>query len=123
MIGSCLLIGTTRQERKWLGGIGGILVFIFIVGGQIIKIQSGFFEGRTTESAQQVGEWVVPWYIVLGFYLLVMINYRWIQVALKNVSWKRWLLISLDILFSLVYLWGGWIGLFVVAFTYFPFAP
>ncbi|WP_163970392.1 hypothetical protein [Oceanobacillus halotolerans] len=122
-IGAFLTIGMTTNEKKWIGGIGGLLALIFIVVSQIIKLQSGFFEGRTVETAEPVGEWVVPGFLVLGIYLLGMINYHWIKAAWKKDTWGRWGLIILDILFSLLYLLFGSFVLFIVAFTYFPFAP
>lgn len=111
------------REKKWIGGIGGIFAIAFIVGSQIIKLQSGFFETRTIENAEQVGTWVVPCFIVLGLYLLGMINYRWMKAAMNKQGWVRWGLVLSDILFSLVYLWFGGFALFLVAFAYFPFAP
>ncbi|MCL7745652.1 hypothetical protein [Halalkalibacter alkaliphilus] len=123
VVGGFLLIGMTKQEKKWFGGIGGIMAVIFIVVSQIIKLQSGFFVERSVETSEPVGQWVVPCFIVLALYLLGMINYRWINAALKKQSWQKWGLISLDILFSLIYLCFGAFALFVVTFTYFPFAP
>ncbi|RKQ33994.1 hypothetical protein D8M06_09245 [Oceanobacillus halophilus] len=123
VIGSFLIIGMNHKEKKWIGGIGGLLALIFIVVSQIIKFQSGFFGARSFEASEPVGQWVVPCFIVLGLYLLGMINYRWLKAAWKKQSWLRWALISLDILFSFIYLWFGGLVLFVVAFTYFPFAP
>ncbi len=123
VVGSILLIGMTNREMKWIGGIGGLLVSVFIVVSQIIKFQSGFFEGQSTEASEAVGQWVVPSFVVLGIYLLGMINYRWIKAALKRQSWVKWGLLALDLLFSILYLYIGAFLLFIVAFTYFPFAP
>ncbi|MFD2043831.1 hypothetical protein ACFSTA_07035 [Ornithinibacillus salinisoli] len=123
LVGWCLLIGSSKLEKKWIGGIGGLLAVIFIIVSQIIKFQSGFFEERTLESSEPVGQWVAPGFIVLGIYLLIMINYRCVKAALNKQSWQRWGLIFFDILFSLIYLWVGTFALFIVAFTYFPFAP
>ncbi|WP_186580456.1 hypothetical protein [Aquibacillus kalidii] len=121
--GWCLIIGLTNKEKKWIGGIGGVLVTVFIIVSQIIKFQSGFFETVNNESSQTVGKWVLPCFIVLGVYLLGMINYRWIKAALKKQAWQRWGLIVLDLFFSLLYIWCGGFLVFIVAFTYFPFAP
>ncbi|SET52685.1 hypothetical protein SAMN05421676_105189 [Salinibacillus kushneri] len=122
-IGWCVLIGTTGKEKKWIGGAGGLLVIIFIVVSQIIKVQSGFFIERSRDSSIPVGQWVVSSCVVLGIYLLAMINYRLIKAAVRRQSWQRWGLIFADILFTVIYVWAGSIALFVVAFTYFPFAP
>ncbi|MRG87182.1 hypothetical protein GH754_12775 [Salinibacillus xinjiangensis] len=123
IIGSCLLIGTTRREKKWIGGTGGLLAVIFIVGSQIVKLQSGFFDSRTRESLELVGQWVLPCFFVLGLYILGMINYRMFKAAFQKTSWQRWGMIGLDILVSFLYIWAGGFVIFVIAFMYFPFAP
>ncbi|WP_106498320.1 hypothetical protein [Lentibacillus sp. Marseille-P4043] len=123
LVGWCMLIGTTKQEKKWIGGIRALLAVVFIMVSQIIKFQSGFFETRSVAVSEIVGTWVAPYFIILGLYLLGMINYRLIKTALGRKIWERWGLILFDILLSLVYLWFGSTALFVVAFTYFPFAP
>ncbi|SET64704.1 hypothetical protein SAMN05216389_11859 [Oceanobacillus limi] len=123
VVASCLLIGTTKREKKWIGGTAGVLAVIFIVVSQVIKFQSGYFESRTGEAAEAVGQWVAPSYIALGCFLIGMINYRWIKAALKQQSWHRWSLIMLDVLFSLLLFVFGYFSLFFVAFMYFPFAP
>ncbi|KHF41708.1 hypothetical protein [Halalkalibacter okhensis] len=123
VVGGCLLIGMSKKEKRWFGGIGGLMASIFIVVSQIIKLQSGLFEERTVESSEPVGQWVVPFFIVLGLYLLAMINYRWIKFALTKQSWQKWVFICLDILFSFIYLLFGSFALFIVVFSYFPFAP
>ncbi|MCT2536437.1 hypothetical protein NC661_03745 [Aquibacillus koreensis] len=123
LMGGCLLIGLSRKEKKWIGGIGGLMALVFIVVSQIIKLQTGFYGEWSQEVSETVGQWVVPCFLVLGIYLLGMINYRWIKAALNKELWVKWLLLGLDILFSLVYIWFGGFVLFIVAFTYFPFAP
>ncbi|WP_138417143.1 hypothetical protein [Aquibacillus sediminis] len=123
VIGWCLLIGMTKVEKKWIGGTGAVFAVIFIVVSQIIKLQSGFFSARTTEASTSVGQWVVPCFLILGFYVLGIINYRLVKLALTKQSWQRWGWIGFVILFSILYIWVGGFALFIVAFTYFPFAP
>jgi len=118
-----MLIGTTKREKVWIGGIGGVISIVFILVSQIIKLQTGFFESRSLEASEAVGNWVVIGYFVLGLYLLVIINYRIIKTALKMKSRSRWLLIITDVIVTVAYLIIGGFGLFIVAFTYFPFAP
>ncbi|MDT8860141.1 hypothetical protein N0O92_07835 [Alkalihalobacillus sp. MEB130] len=100
-----------------------MMLVVFIGVSQLIKLQSGFFESRTTETSEAVGQWVVPCFVILAIYLLGLINYRLIKVALKQQSWVKWGVIALDILLSLIYLSAGAFALFIVTFTYFPFAP
>ncbi|WP_158701786.1 hypothetical protein [Lentibacillus sp. Marseille-P4043] len=38
-----LLLGTTKQEKRWIGWGGALLVVVFKIVSEIIKFQSGFF--------------------------------------------------------------------------------
>ncbi|SDJ99441.1 hypothetical protein [Sediminibacillus albus] len=118
-----LLFRATKREKRLLGGISAVLGVGFIIGSQIVKLQSGFFTGQSTESSEAVGEWVLPGTVLLGVYLLIAINYRWIRLALTKTAGVKWTFIALDVLFSIAYLFFGYFLLFIIAFLYFPFAP
>ncbi|WP_026572071.1 MULTISPECIES: hypothetical protein [Sediminibacillus] len=118
-----LLFRASKREKRLLGGLGTILGIVFLIGSQIVKWQSGFFEGYNQESSEAVGSWVIPGFIVLGTYLLLLINYRWIGFAWGQTSAVKWTLIVADIVFSLFYIIGGYCLLFVLGVLYFPFAP
>ncbi|MFC4402618.1 hypothetical protein [Gracilibacillus xinjiangensis] len=123
LITGCLFIGTSKHEKIWLGGVGASLLIIFLIVGQIIKWQTGFFVERTEDNSAAVGNWVVSFYIILMIYLLVLLNYRMIKMAISKRSPVKWSLIVLDILLSIIIILLGYFGLFFVAFMYFPFAP
>ncbi|WP_343840003.1 hypothetical protein [Salinibacillus aidingensis] len=123
VFGWIALMGLSHTEKKWLGGFGGFLAIVFIVVSQIIKFQTDYFTESSFGNAEPVGQWVVPGFIVLGIYLLGLINYRLIKAAVKAKSWQRWGLVVLDIVVTIIYLWAGSVTLFFVGFSYFPFAP
>ncbi|WP_053218385.1 hypothetical protein [Virgibacillus senegalensis] len=117
-----LFKASTLEKRLW-GGIGATLGATFIIGSQIVKWRSGFFEGYSRVSSEAVGNWVAPGFIILGIFLLLLINYRLIRFAWDQKPAVKWILIVVDIVFSLFYIIAGYLLLFVLAVLYFPFAP
>ncbi|QTN00618.1 hypothetical protein ERJ70_15740 [Sediminibacillus dalangtanensis] len=118
-----LLFRASKREKRWLGGFGAILGIIFLIGCQIVKWQSGFFDGYNQESSEAVGNWVVLGFIILGIYLLLLINYRWIRFAWGQTPAVKWTLLFVEIVFSLFYIIAGYFLLFVLGVLYFSFAP
>ncbi|WP_028400127.1 hypothetical protein [Ectobacillus panaciterrae] len=123
-----LLIGTSKKAKLWFGSIYGAMITIFIAGTLTIKYQTGFFDTaksawRSGEAPETLGSWVVPFYIIAAIALLVLINFRLIKKALYSEGAVKWVFIILAGLLSLLYVVAAYLGLFIVGFLFFPFAP
>ncbi|SDM28202.1 hypothetical protein [Sediminibacillus halophilus] len=118
-----LLFKASKREKQWLGGFGALLGIIYLIGSQIVKWQSGFFNSSSGEGSEAVGNWIIPGFIILGIYLLLLINYRWIRFAWGQAPAVKWTLIFVEIVFSLFYIIAGYFLVFVLGVLYFPFAP
>ncbi len=123
-----LLIGTTRRFKMYAGGIVIGSALIFIIGEIIIKIQTGFYslgkhEWLNGGYAEDMGKWVIPFFILGVAIFLILVNIRMIRQYLNKKDGTRWMWIAFVVVIDVFAVFIVPFLLFVVAFMFYPFAP
>lgn len=101
---------------------------IFLTGELIIKVQTDFFsigrqEWHNQGYAEDMGKWVVPFFLIGVAIFMILVNIRMIQQFLKRKDVIRWVWIAFVVVIDVFALLLVPMLLFFVAFLFFPFAP
>ncbi|MBN8192735.1 hypothetical protein JI667_11345 [Bacillus sp. NTK074B] len=123
-----LIIGTSRKFKIYTGGIVMGIALIFLIGELIIKVQTDFFsigrqEWHNQGYAEDMGKWVVPFFLIGVAIFMILVNIRMIQQFLKRKDVIRWVWIAFVVVIDVFALLLVPMLLFFVAFLFFPFAP
>ncbi|UTE78880.1 hypothetical protein [Rossellomorea sp. KS-H15a] len=123
-----LIIGTGRKFKLYTGGIVIGTALLFLIGELIIKVQSDYFSLGRQEwfnhgFAEDMGKWVVPFFLLGVAIFLILVNIRMIQQFLKRKDGIRWVWIAFVVVIDVFALFLVPMLLFFVAFMFFPFAP
>ncbi|MEI2666142.1 hypothetical protein [Rossellomorea sp. LJF3] len=123
-----LIIGTGRKFKLYAGGIVIGTALLFLIGELIIKAQTDFFslgrqEWYNQGFAEDMGKWVVPFFLLGVAIFLILVNIRMIQQFLKRKDGIRWVWIAFVVVIDVFALFLVPMLLFFVAFMFFPFAP
>ncbi|TMU83606.1 hypothetical protein FGG79_19480 [Bacillus sp. BHET2] len=123
-----LLIGTTKKFKMYAGGIVIGSALIFIIGEIIIKIQTGFYSLEKQEwfnggYAEDMGKWVIPFFILGVAIIMILVNIRMIRQYLNKKDRTRWVWIAFVVVIDVFAVSIVPVLLFFVAFMFYPFAP
>lgn len=123
-----LIIGTGRKFKLYTGGIVIGTALLFLIGELIIKVQTDYYslgrqEWYNQGFAEDMGKWVVPFFLLGVAIFLILVNIRMIQQFLKRKDGIRWVWIAFVVVIDVFALFLVPMLLFFVAFMFFPFAP
>ena len=123
-----LIIRTSRKFKIYAGGIVIGTALIFLIGELTVKVRTDFFsigrqEWHNQGFAEDMGKWVVPFFLLGVAIFLILVNIRMIQQFLKRKDGIRWVWIAFVVVIDVFALFLVPMLLFFVAFMFFPFAP